>query len=109
MWSVRITVILYILVFFELGAVLIVSPWNAYWSDNFFLTYMANALDAPSLVIVMNSRVTRWAVTGLGVINILLGIWEALHFKQLVRLMVQSREKSTQETVAVSNNRPKSL
>lgn len=110
MLSAKITVILYILVFFEIGAVLIVSPWYAYWSDNLFLAYLVQQLNAPGLLVVMNSSSIRWAVTGLGLINILLGIWEALHFKQLLHLLIHDHEQPpARETVALSGNRPEGL
>lgn len=106
MLSAKITIVLYILVFFELGAVLIISPWNSYWSDNLFLAYLVQRLNAPELLVAMNSGIIRWAVTGLGIINVLLGVWEAFHFKQLMRLMLHGHEESAQEAVALSDNRP---
>lgn len=109
MFSAKITIILYILVFFELGAVLIVSPWNTFWSDNLFLAYLVQHLSAPGLIVLMNSPIIRWAVTGLGIVNILLGIWEAFHFKQLLRLMLHDHEPPAQEAVALPDNRPEGL
>ena len=109
MFSAKITIILYILVFFELGAVLIVSPWNMFWSDNLFLAYLVQHLNAPGLIVFMNSPIIRWAVTGLGVVNILLGIWEAFHFKQLLRLMLHNHESPAPEAVAVPDNRPEGV
>jgi len=109
MLAARITVTLYILVFFELGFVLIVSPWYAYWSDNLFLTYVAQELDAPALIGIMNSNAVRWAVTGLGISNVLLGIWEAFHFKQLLRLMLGNHEEPAKDTVVVSDHRPEGM
>jgi hypothetical protein len=109
MWVARVSVFLYILVFFEVGAVLIASPWFMFWSENHFLAYLEQQFDAPALVSVVSSPATRWAVTGLGVVNIFLGVWEAFHFKRLVRFIVQSSEDSPNETVAVSGNRPESL
>jgi hypothetical protein len=109
MFSAKVTITLYILVFFELGAVLIISPWNSYWSDNLFLAYVVQYLSAPGLMVAINSGIVRWAVTGLGVVNILLGIWEAFHFKQLVRLLVRNHERPAQETVALSDNRPEGM
>lgn len=108
MFSAKLTIILYILVFFELGAVLIVSPWYSYWSDNLFLTYLVQRFQAPSLIGIMNSHAVRWAVTGLGILNILLGIWEAFHFKQLLRLLTNNHAASTEEAMVVPDQRPQS-
>jgi len=106
MFSAKVTIVLYILVFFELGAVLIVSPWNTFWSDNLFLAYLVQHLNAPGLLVIMNSSSIRLAVTGLGIVNVLLGIWEAFHFKHLLRLMLQNHEQPAQEAVALSDHRP---
>lgn len=109
MFSAKLTVILYILVFFEVGAVLIFSPWNAYWSDNLFLAYLVQHLNAPGLVVIMNSNIIRGAVTGLGIINVLLGVWEAFHFRQLVHLMFRNYERPAEGAVALSDNRPQGV
>ena len=109
MFSAKITIVLYILVFFELGIVLIISPWNTYWSDNLFLAYVVQHLNAPGLMLAMNSSFIRWAVTGLGIANVLLGLWEAFHFKHLVRLLTRDHEQSAPEAVALSDHRSDGL
>ncbi len=109
MFSAKLTVTLYILVFFELGVVLLISPWYTYWSDNLFLTYLVQRFDAPGLLVVMNSGLIRWTVTGLGAVNILLGIWEAFHFHQLVHLILHDHEQSSEGAVALSDHRSKSM
>jgi len=105
--SARITAILYILVYFELGAVLMVSPWTSYWSDNLFLAYLVQRTGSPNLLITMNSVFVRACVTGLGVINVLLGLWEAFRYRDLVHLIEASRSKSScaQAITAVEGKR----
>lgn len=109
MVSVKITVFLYILVFFELGAVLIISPWNSFWSNNLLLAYLVQHIGAPDLATVVNSGLIRWAVTGLGIINIFLGIWEAFNYKRLVHLLLYDHAQPAEEAVAVSHNQPKGV
>ncbi len=89
--SARITVILYILVYFELGAVLIISPWTPYWNDNLFLAYLVQRTGSPHLLVTMNSVWLRACVSALGGLNIVLGVIEAFRYRDLVRLIEQGR------------------
>ena len=56
--------------FFEIGFVLIVVPWSAFWDRNYF------AQVAPPLEALITNNFFRGAVSGLGVINILAGLAE---------------------------------
>ena len=51
--------------FFEVGLVLAVAPWSAYWERNYF------AAVVPALHAVITNAYFRGAVSGLGVINLL--------------------------------------
>lgn len=68
--SVRVVVRLY------LGLVLIVLPWTPYWTNNpiFPMT--------PHLVPLALSGATRGIVSGLGFLNIWIGIMDAVHFRR---------------------------
>jgi hypothetical protein len=91
--SARITVILYILVYFELGAVLIISPWTPYWNDNLFLAYLVQRTGSPQLLVTINSVWLRACVSALGVVNIIFGLIEAFRYRDLVRLIEQGKTK----------------
>jgi hypothetical protein len=54
--------------FFEIGFVLIVIPWSAFWDRNYFVQL------APALGDVITNNFFRGAVSGLGVINIVAGL-----------------------------------
>ena len=56
--------------FFEIGFVLIVVPWSAFWDRNYF------AQVAPPLEALITNNFVRGAVSGLGVINVLAGLAE---------------------------------
>ena len=56
--------------FFEIGFVLIVVPWSAFWDRNYF------AQVAPPLEALITNNFFRGAVSGLGVINVLAGLAE---------------------------------
>lgn len=62
--------LLLIAFFLEVGFVLIVVPWSAYWDRNYF----AQAL--PLLHGFITNNFVRGAVSGLGVINVSAGISE---------------------------------
>jgi hypothetical protein len=68
--SVRVVVRLY------LGLVLVVLPWTPFWANNHLL------LIVPHLPFIALSGVTRGIVSGLGLLNIWIGVTDAIHYKQ---------------------------
>jgi hypothetical protein len=83
--SAKLTLVLFIMVCFEIGFLLIFLPWHRSWQDNNFLYYVADTLGAPWLRQLILSGWVRGAVTGLGAINILIGVREILSFSDSVR------------------------
>ena len=55
------------------GLILVVAPWTALWDANYILP------PHPAVRAIVLSAFTRGAVTGLGFVNILLGLHEAFH------------------------------
>jgi len=53
---------------FEMGALLLYLPWSLYWEQNYFLSHY------PSLLPIVLHPTFRGAVSGLGVLDILLAI-----------------------------------
>jgi hypothetical protein len=53
---------------FEMGALLLYMPWSIYWEQNFFLNHF------PSLMHIVLHPSFRGAVSGIGVLDILLAI-----------------------------------
>jgi hypothetical protein len=82
--SAKVTVIIYILICFEVGVLLAILPWTSYWDENFFLYFLMDRLRAPRLAAFLQSGYARGAVTGLGVLNILAGIRDILKFRESV-------------------------
>lgn len=58
--------------FLEIGFLLIVVPWSAYWDRNFFGQWV------PPLRQVITNNFVRGAVSGLGLVNIAAGIGELI-------------------------------
>lgn len=56
--------------FLEVGFVLLVVPWSAYWDRNFFTQAL------PELHALLSSGYVRGAVSGLGVVNVIAAIGE---------------------------------
>lgn len=93
LFSAKVTVIVYILICFEIGIMLIVLPWTPYWYDNFFLYFITGKLNAPGLQAFITSGWIKGLVTGLGIINILAGILDILKFRASVAALSGSAER----------------
>jgi hypothetical protein len=64
--------LLQIVFFFEVGFVLAIVPWSTYWDRNYF----ADTL--PWLRIIVTNDFVRGAVSGLGVVNLAVGMTELI-------------------------------
>jgi hypothetical protein len=85
----RLSVIFFIVLCLEVGIVLTFLPWIhpfglSDWGDNFLLLYAARKTGLMSLQHAMSSNWVRGAVSGLGVLNLLMAFWEMAHFNQTV-------------------------
>jgi hypothetical protein len=75
-WLQRVFAVVYVLFCIELGLVLMVLPWlTGYWFSNGWLSQW------PELQRVVQSGFVRGAVSGLGLIDIWLGIMEAVNYR----------------------------
>lgn len=64
--------LVFVLFFLEVGFVLIVIPWLAFWDRNYFAQLM------PPLQTLMTNNFVRGAVSGLGIVNVVVGLGELL-------------------------------
>ncbi len=89
--AARLTVIFYIVLCLEAGIFLTVLPWwqpfgmIGDWGDNFLLVYAAQKIGFQGLQQAVASGWVRGAVTGLGLLNLLMAFWELTHFREAVR------------------------
>ncbi len=111
--SVKLTIVFFILICFEIGVLLVVLPWVASpsWNENYLLVLAADKMHWPWLALVMKSGYARGAVSGLGVLNILLGVWEIINFKKTARAFQmewqsEASDSRPLEAAVVSDNRP---
>lgn len=86
----KLTVIFFIILCLLLGFYLILSPWDTLfgsWSENYLLVFVSDRAGFPILHKTVSSNWFRGAVTGLGVLNIVIAFWEAAHFEQSVAML----------------------
>jgi hypothetical protein len=62
--------LLFVAFFLEIGFVLIVIPWSAFWDRNYFAQLV------PPLQELITNNFVRGAVSGLGLINVAVGVAE---------------------------------
>ena len=92
----RLTVVFFILLCLLLGVYLILAPWDALfgpWGENYLLVFLSDKTGAPVIQRAVASTWFRGAVTGLGVMNLLIAFWEIGHFKQSVKMLESEDER----------------
>lgn len=72
----RLLKIIYILYSVEAGIFLLWLPWMSIWDSN-YLTYLY-----PRILPVITNPFFKGAVLGLGILNLMIGIHEFVHFKK---------------------------
>jgi len=76
LWMHRVSVFLFVLVSAVAGVLLIILPWTTGWTDNYFLQTF------PNLRPVIANGFFRGVCSGLGILDIWIGFWEALHYHE---------------------------
>jgi len=76
LWMHRTSVFLFVLISAVAGVLLIILPWTPEWTDNYLL------LSFPSLRSVVSNGFFRGICSGLGLLDIWIGFWEALHYHE---------------------------
>jgi hypothetical protein len=76
MWARRLGLLVFVLICLELGIALVVLPWTHIWTENNLL------LDYPAVRFWAANTFVRGAFSGLGVIDIWLGIWEVVRYRE---------------------------
>ncbi|HME36137.1 MAG TPA: hypothetical protein VKF84_12950 [Candidatus Sulfotelmatobacter sp.] len=75
-WMHRISVFLFVLISAVAGVLLIILPWTPEWTDNYLL------MSFPALRTVVSNGFFRGLCSGLGLLDIWIGFWEALHYHE---------------------------
>ena len=89
--SSRLSVIFYIILCFEIGIVLTALPWVPHgwwglsdWGNNYFLLLASRKVGFGIQRFVASGWV-RGAVSGVGILNLGMGVWELFNFRRTVR------------------------
>ena len=95
--SSRLSVIFYIILCFEIGLLLACLPWIPQglfglsdWSNNYFLVLATRKTGFYGLQSFVASGWVRGAVSGVGLLNIGMAVWETIHFRERVRALQDS-------------------
>lgn len=73
-WLHRILTLLFVFFCAAVGVLLVILPWKPEWTDNHFL------FGSPGLRAFVSNGFVRGLCSGLGLLDIWIGFWEALHF-----------------------------
>lgn len=76
LWLHRITVLMFVFLCASVGVLLVILPWRPEWTDNYLL------FAYPNLQRIMASGFVRGVCSGLGILNIWIGFWEAVHYHE---------------------------
>jgi hypothetical protein len=75
-WLQRLKLGVEVIFFIELGMLLVVLPWTPLWSENSLLVMH------PPLRALVTHGFVKGALTGLGLANIWIGVWDAVHYRE---------------------------
>ncbi len=75
-WLLRIRALLFVTVCATFGVLLIILPWTPKWTDNPLLLMHPNLRD------FISSGFARGLASGLGILDLWLGFWEAIHYHE---------------------------
>ncbi len=76
LWLHRSSVFLFVLISAVAGVLLVILPWTPEWTDNYLL------LSFPWLRSFISTGFFRGLCSGLGLLDIWIGFWEALHYHE---------------------------
>ena len=75
-WLWRIRALLFVTLCATFGVLLVILPWTPKWTDNPLL------LTSPELRRFVTNGFVRGLISGLGLLDLWLGFWEAVHYHE---------------------------
>ena len=76
LWLHRLNMLLFVFLCASVGVLLVILPWRSEWLDNHLL------LGLPRLRAFLANGFVRGLVSGMGVLDIWIGFWEAVHYHE---------------------------
>lgn len=83
-----------VIFFLEVGFVLIMAPWSAYWDRNYF------AETVPAVRTFITNNFLRGAITGVGILNVAAALFE------LLSIFVGRQARSDEADLALAESYP---
>ena len=74
-WLHRLSLVIFVIFCIELGMLLAVLPWTRLWTDNSLLAAH------PVWRALAQDNFVRGIITGIGLVDVWIGIWEAVHYR----------------------------
>lgn len=75
-WPRRLMLIIFVVFCMEVGIMLAVLPWKQMWVNNPLV------LQHPALRAFLGNYFVRGVFSGLGLVDLWIGIWEAVHYSE---------------------------
>jgi hypothetical protein len=75
-WLHRVFIAIFVLVCVQVGIILVILPWTRFWTENNFLLHNFSLREFALYDFV------RGTISGLGLVNIWIGIWEGVHYRE---------------------------
>lgn len=75
-WMLRTRALVFVTLCASFGVLLLILPWTSKWTDNSLL------ISFPDLREIVSSGFVRGAASGLGILDLWLGFWEAIHYHE---------------------------
>jgi len=76
LWLQRVSMVILVVFCFYVGLLVFLLPWTRYWNENHYL------LTFSPIGRLMSSGITRGVVSGLGLLDLWIGISEIIHYHQ---------------------------
>jgi hypothetical protein len=76
LWRARLWLAIRVIFFIQVGMMLLVVPWTPVWTRNSLVSSSIMLHD------VLNMGFVRGAVSGLGLVNLWIGISDAVHYRE---------------------------
>jgi hypothetical protein len=76
LWLQRLSIVILVVFCFYVGLLMFLLPWTRYWNENHYL------LSFSPIGRLMSSGITRGVVSGLGLLDVWIGISEIIHYHE---------------------------
>jgi hypothetical protein len=76
LWLQRVSIVILVVFCFYVGLLVFLLPWTKYWNENHYL------LTFSPIGRLMSSGITRGIVSGLGLLDVWIGISEIIHYRE---------------------------